>query len=72
MSNTNNWYNDGLAELHADIAETIVEMLADGQQPLDIAEVIYSGLKDDGLIDYDTEKDIFYEWSITEEDRDEY
>lgn len=72
MSNTNNWYKAGLAELHADIAETIVEMLAEEQEPLEIAKVIYSGLKDDGLIDYDTEKDIFYEWSIPEEERDEY
>ena len=67
MTNADDWYKAGLAEVHADIAQTILEMLYDGQQPLEIAEVIYSGLRDDGLIDYDVEKDIFYEWSNPED-----
>ena len=67
MTNADDWYNAGLAEVHADIAETIGEMIADGQEPLEIAKVIYSTLRDDGLIDYDVEKDIFYEWSNPED-----
>ncbi len=57
------WYEDGLDELLDDMAETIEAMVAEGASFREIAEITYSSLKDGGLIDYDTEKDIFYEWA---------
>lgn len=56
------WYDEGYEALIEDMADTIEDMVKDGATFREIAEVTYGSLRDDGLIDYDTEKDIFYEW----------
>lgn len=56
------WYDKGYEALIEDMAETLEDMVKEGASFREIAEVTYNTLREDGFIDYDTEKDIFYEW----------
>lgn len=52
-----NWYEEGRSELLKELADIINE-----NESTDIAaKIVYSYLVTIGLIDYDTEKDVFYE-----------
>lgn len=64
------WYDEGYDALISDMADTIEEMVKAGASFREIAEVTYGTLSEDGFIDYDVEKDIFYEWFGPEEAND--
>lgn len=58
------YYDEGRSILIDDLTNIV----ADNNEPEQIAEAVYNYLVDIGLIDYDVEKDLFYELVNPEED----
>lgn len=60
------WYDKGRQEVLDNIAEII---FGNGKAPtMETAVDIYGWLSEQGFIDYDVEKEIFYEWFGDEQD----
>lgn len=59
------WYEEGREEVITEIADIIRQ---GGYTTEDVANNIYLYLIEFGFIDYDTEKDIFYEWFQSDKD----
>lgn len=60
------WYEQGVQSL----LDGITNIIVDHEDSPSAAEAIYGYLQSIGLIDYDIEKDIFYEWFGGEDDED--
>ena len=58
------WYELGRKEVIDNIVDI---MLFAEKSPEKTAELIYRYLLEQGLVDYDTEKDVFYEWYTGED-----
>lgn len=62
------WYEEGRETVLGGISNRLAYSVGHDGDPDELAESIYSFLTELGLIDYDTEKDLFYEWFAGEED----
>lgn len=59
---TENWYTKGYNLL----MDELTDIVADNNEPEQIAKAVYSFLNEVGLIDYDIEKEILFERYSTE------